>query len=101
MRIEPIEIYSTAAKLKEDAFVLQMGMKCTVETLIGRQPETKFDATKITLKRAIKIPNQISANIVAVSTYQDASKIIRKNFAGQEFESGSKKVKVRDVSIGY
>ena len=101
LRIVPIEIYSTAAKLKEDAFVLQMGMKCTVETLIGRQPETKFDATKITLKPAIKIPNQISANIVAVSTYQDASKIIRKNFAGQEFESGSKKVKVQDVSIWH
>lgn len=101
LRIVPIEIYSTAAKLKEDSFVLQMGMKCTMETLIGRQPESKFDAAKITLKPVTKIPNQITANIVAVSAYQDASKIIRKNFAGQEFESGSKKVKVQDVSIWH
>lgn len=101
LRIVPVEIYSTAAKLKNDSFLLQMGMKCTMETLIGQKPESKFDANKIVLKPVIKIPNQITANIVAVSTYQDASKIIRKNFSGQEFESGSKKVKVQDVSIWH
>lgn len=101
LRIVPIEIYSTAAKLKNDSFLLQMGMKCNMETLIGQQPETKFDANKIILKPVIKIPNQITANIVAVSTYQDASKIIRKNFIGQELGSDSKKVKVQDVSIWH
>lgn len=101
LRIVPAEIYSTAAKLKNDSFLLQMGMKCTMETLIGQKPESKFDANKIVLKPVIKIPNQITANIVAVSTYQDASKIIRKNFSGQEFESGSKKVKVQDVAIWH
>lgn len=101
LRIVPIEIYSTAAKLKADSFVLQMGMKCTMETLIGRQPESKFDTNKIILKPVFKIPNQISADIAAVSTYQDASKIIRKNFVGQEFGSGSKKVKVQDVSVWH
>ena len=101
LRIVPIEIYSTAAKLKNDSFLLQMGMKCNMETLIGLAPESKFDANKITLKPVNLIPNQISANIVAVSTYQDASKIIRKNFIGQELGSGSKKVKIQDVSIWH
>lgn len=101
LRIVPIEIYSTPAKLKNDTFLLQMGMKCNMETLIGQEPESKFDINKITLKSIVKIPNQITANIVAVSTYQDASKIIRKNFIGQEFGSGSKKVKVQDVSIWH
>jgi hypothetical protein len=27
-----------------------MGMKCNMETLIGQEPETKFDVTKISLK---------------------------------------------------
>lgn len=101
LRIVPIEIYSTAAQLKNDSFLLQMGMKCNMETLIGQQPETKFEASKITLKPVPKIPNQITANIIAVSTYGDASKIIRKNFAGQEFTSGSKKVTVQDVTIWH
>ncbi|WP_367755345.1 DUF4403 family protein [Flavobacterium sp. WC2430] len=101
LRIVPLEIYTTAAKLKDDTFLLQMGMKCNMETLIGLEPESKFDANKITLKAVVKIPNQITANIVAVSTYQDASKIIRKNFIGQDFGSGSKKVKIQDVSIWH
>jgi hypothetical protein len=78
LRIAPLEIYSTAAQLKR-FFLIQMGMKCNMETLIGQEPETKFDVTKISL--ASRKPNQINANIVAVSTYADASKIIRKNFS--------------------
>jgi hypothetical protein len=101
LRIVPIEIYSTAAKLKQDSFVLQMGMKCTMETLIGQQPESKFDSNKIILKPVIKIPNQVNANIVAVSNYHDASTIMTKNFSGQEFGSGGKKIKVKNVSIWH
>jgi hypothetical protein len=99
LRIVPIEIYSTNAKLKNDTFMLEMGMKCYMETLIGSKPESKFDATKIILKSVAKIPQEITANIVAVSTYQEASKIMTKNFSGQEFGSGSNKIKVQNVAI--
>jgi len=101
LRIVPIEIYSTTAKLKNDTFLLEMGMKCNMETLIGKKPETKFNASKITLKTVTKIPEDLTANIVAISTYQEASKIMTKNFSGQEFGSGSKKVKVQNVSIWH
>jgi hypothetical protein len=101
LRIVPLEIYSTNAKLKNDTFVLDMGMKCNMETLIGKQPESKFNASKIILKPVTKIPEDISANIVAISTYQEASKIMTKNFSGQEFGSGSKKVKVQNVAIWH
>ncbi|RTZ08462.1 DUF4403 family protein [Flavobacterium sp. GSP6] len=101
LRIVPIEIYSTNAQLKKDTFVLQMGMKCNMETIIGQEPDSKFDASKIILKPVTKIPEAITANIIAVSTYQEASKIMIKNFAGQEFSSGSKKVKVQNVAIWH
>lgn len=101
LRIVPIEIYSTNAKLKNDTFLLEMGMKCNMETLIGRQPESKFDAAKIILKPVAKIPEDITANIVAVSTYEEASKIMTKNFSGQEFGSGSNKIKVQNVAIWH
>jgi hypothetical protein len=70
-----------------------------METLIGSKPESKFDATKIILKSVTKIPEEITANIVAVSTYEEASKIMTKNFSGQEFGSGSNKIKVQNVAI--
>ncbi|MFV5688694.1 DUF4403 family protein [Flavobacterium sp. ZT3R25] len=101
LRIVPIEIYSTTAKLKNDTFLLNMGMKCTMETLIGKKPESKFDKNKIVLKPVIKIPEEITANIVAVSPYDEASKIMTTNFSGQEFGSGSKKVKVQNVAIWH
>ncbi|QBN20610.1 DUF4403 family protein [Flavobacterium nackdongense] len=101
LRISPIEIYSTNAVLKNDSFLMEMGMKCTMTTLIGNKPESKFDATKISLKAVAKIPNQISANIAAVSTFAEASKIMTKNFVGQEFGSGSKKVTVQKVAIWH
>ena len=101
LRIVPVEIYSTAAHLKNDSFVLQMGMKCNMETIIGQIPESKFDANKIALKAVTKIPNQITGNIVAVSSYQDASRIMKKNFTGEEFGSGTRKVKVQDVNIWH
>ena len=101
LRITPIEIYSTNTILKNDTFLMNMGMKCTMTTLIGKQPESKFDASKIVLKPVTKIPNQITANIAAVSTFAEASKIMTKNFAGQEFGSGSKKVTVEKVEIWH
>jgi len=101
LRVVPIEVYSTNVKLKNDSFLLNMGMKCNMETLIGKKPESKFDANKIILKAVDKIPEQISANIAAVSTYQEASKLMTANFAGQEFGSGSKKVKVQNVAIWH
>ncbi len=101
LRITPIEIYSTNAVLKNSTLMMDMGMKCTMTTLIGKKPESKFDASKIVLKPMTKIPNQITANIAAVSTYAEATKIMTKNFAGQEFGSGSKKVKVQKVDIWH
>ena len=94
LRIVPIEIYSTDAQLKNDNVLLEMGMKCNMESFIGQQPESKFDAKKIVLKPVTKMPNHVTSNIVAISTYQDASKIMTKNFSGEVFGSGSKKVTV-------
>jgi hypothetical protein len=101
LRIVPIELYATDAKFKKETLTLEMGLKCNMETLIGQKPVTKFDRTKIVLKSVAQMPDKISANIVAVSSYQDASKVITKNFAGQEYGNGSKKVTVQNVSIWH
>ena len=101
LRIVPLELYATDAKFKKETITLEMGLKCNMETLIGQKPVSKFDRNKIVLKSVTQMPDKISANIVAVSSYQDASKIISKNFAGQEYGNGSKKVTVQNVSIWH
>jgi len=101
LRIVPLEIYTTEALLKPTTISLEMGLKCQIETLIGAKPETKFNRDKLILKPVSKMPNAINANIIAISTYQDASAIINQNFKGKEFSNGSKKVTVQNVSIWH
>ncbi|HEU0136282.1 MAG TPA: DUF4403 family protein [Flavobacterium sp.] len=101
LRIVPAELYTTNASLKKDIIAMDMGLKCQIETIVGQKPATKFSRDKMVLKPVAKMPDHITANIAAVSTYADASKIITQNFAGQEFASGSKKVKVGNVALWH
>lgn len=99
LRINPSEMYSTKAILHGNTILLDMGLKCTMESLVGKQPESKFNASTILLKPVTKIPNAIDAHITAISSYSEASTILSKNFSGQEFGSGKKKVKVEKVAL--
>lgn len=101
LRIAPIELYTTNSRLKNDAFVLDMSLKCNMETFIGKKPESKFNVNKIVLKSVTKIPQDIAATIVAVSSYIEASRVMTSNFKGQEFGSGSKKITVQNVAIWH
>ena len=101
LRIVPIELYATDAVLKNSTITMEMGLKCNIETVIGQQPESRFDRNKIILKPVSKMPDKINANIVVVSTYKDATKIMVKNFQGKEFGEGKKKVAVQNVAIWH
>jgi hypothetical protein len=83
LRVTPLEIYTTNATLNGESILLNMGLKCEMETLIGKKPDSKYNANTINLKPITKIPNSITANITAVSNYQEASNIMTKNFEGQ------------------
>lgn len=101
LRVVPIEMYTTDAILQKESISFEMGLKCNIETLVGQKPVSQFDRNKIVLKPVAKMPQYISANIVALSTYEDASNIITKNFSGKEFVSGNKKVTVQNVAIWH
>lgn len=101
LRIVPVELYVTDALLKNGSIKMDMGLKCYIETLIGQKPESKFDKDKIVLKPVAKMPDKITANIVAVSTYKDATRIMLKNFQGQEFGNGKKKVTVKNLDLWH
>ncbi len=101
LRIIPIELYTTESTLQKETISFEMGLKCTMETLVGQKPVSKFDKNKIVLKPVTKMPDHVTANIVAVSSYVDASRIMTKNFAGQVFGTGSKKITVQNVTIWH
>lgn len=101
LRIVPAELYTTQARLKNGVVNLDMGLKGTVETVVGSKPTSRFDRDKIILKPVAEMPEQLTANVVAVSTYADASRIITNNFKGQEFGSGKRKVIVQNVALWH
>lgn len=101
LTVNPSDLYATDATFRGQTIVFDLGLKCTMETRIGQKPANPFNRNKINLKAVSSIPQQIAANIVAVSTYEDASKIMTRNFTGQEFGSGSKKIKVQTVNLWH
>lgn len=98
-KLIPIELYVTDAALKNGKITMDMGLKCDMQTMVGMEPRNNYDASKIILKPVAKMPDKVTVSVAAVSTYQSASKIITKNFKGQEFASGSRKVTVQHVEI--
>lgn len=98
-KMVPMELYATEAKLSKSKITLDMGLKCNMQTMVGQEPKNGFDAAKIVLKPVGSIPENTTASVVAVSTYESASKIVTKNFQGQEFASGSRKIVVQKVDL--
>ena len=98
-KMVPIELYVTDAILSKSKLTMQMGLKCNMQTMVGQEPKNSFDAKKIVLKPVSLIPENTTASVVAVSTYESASKIVTKNFQGQEFASGSRKIVVKKVDL--
>lgn len=101
LQIAPIVLQSTAATLRNQSIEMTMGLKCNIETIVGAQPVSKFDRSKILLSPVSKINNEVEANIVAVSKYADASQVINNNFRNQTFGDGGKKVTVKNVEIWH
>src|SRR5574343_284530 len=98
-KLIPIEVYVTDAVLEKTQIKMDMGLKCNMQTMVGLQPKNTIDRTAIQFKAVNKIPNTVTANVVAISTYDSASRIITSNFKGKEFASGSRKIVVENVAL--
>jgi hypothetical protein len=100
-KLAPIEVYVTDAILNKTKINMNLGLKCNMQTIVGQQPKKSFDAKTIPFKPVTKVPDKITANIAAISTYESASRIITQNFKGKEFSSGSKKITVQKVNLWH
>lgn len=100
-KLIPNELYVTDAVLSKSKITMDMGLKCSMQTIVGQQPANTFKKENITLKAVSKMPNKIEATVAAVSTYESASRILTKNFQGQTFASGSRKITVQKVDVWH
>jgi hypothetical protein len=98
-KLNPLELYVTDAVLSKKQITMAMGLKCTMQTIVGQKPKNNFKKEDVTLTAVSKMPDKINAMVAAISTYESASKVITKNFHGQEFGSGKRKVTVQKVDL--
>lgn len=98
-KLIPVEVYVTDAVLGKNKINMDLGLKCNMQTMVGVKPKNSFERNAIQFKTVAKVPEKVTANIAAISTYDSASKIISSNFQGKEFASGSKKIVVQKVEL--
>ncbi len=98
-KLIPIEVYVTDAKIAQSKINMDLGLKCNMQTMVGQQPKSDFDRNAIAFKPVTKVPDKVTANVAAISTYESAAKIITTNFQGKEFASGSRKIVVQNVDM--
>ncbi len=98
-KLIPVEVYVTDAVLGKNKINMDLGLKCNMQTMVGVKPNNSFERNAIQFKTVAKVPEKVTANIAAISTYDSASKIISSNFQGKEFASGSKKIVVQKVEL--
>ena len=98
-KLNPIEVYVTDAVVQKSKISMDLGLKCTMQTMVGQQPSTSFNKDAVSFKPVTKVPEKTTASIAAISTYKSASRIITNNFQGKEFASGSRKIVVQKVDL--
>lgn len=98
-KLLPIEVYVTDAVLKKNNVLMELGLKCNMQTVVGQEPSKAIDKASISFKPVTKIPTVTNASIAAISTYENASRVITKNFQGKEFSSGSRKITIQKVDL--
>ena len=98
-KLNPIEVYVTDAAVQKSKISMDLGLKCTMQTMVGQQPSTSFNKDAVSFKPVTKVPEKTTASIAAISTYESASRIITKNFQGKAFASGSRKIVVQKVDL--
>jgi len=97
--MQPLELYTNNAVVANKKISIVMGMKAYLETTVNSKPTISFDKTKLQLFAAEKLPDDFGVSVASVVTYDAAAALMKQNFAGKQFQSGSRSVTITDVAL--
>ncbi len=97
--MQPLELYTNQAKVANKKISIIMGMKSYLETSVNSKPTLSFDKTKIALLAAEKLPEDFGISVAGIITYQAAAALMKQNFSGKQFQSGSRSVTINDIAL--
>ena len=97
--MQPLELYTNMAVVANKKISIVMGMKAYLETTVNSKPTLSFDKNKLILHAAEKLPDDFGVSVAGICTYESAAALMKQNFAGKSFESGSRSVTITDVAL--
>ena len=97
--LQPLELYTNQAIVANKKISIVMGMKSYLETSVNSKPTLSFDKNKIALLAAEKLPDDFGISVAGIVTYQAAATLMKQNFVGKPFQSGSRSITVNDVAL--
>ncbi len=97
--MQPLELYTNKAVVANKKISIVMGLKAYLETTVNSKPTLSFDKNKLLLLAAEKLPDDFGVSVAGICTYESAAALMKQNFAGKPFESGSRSVTITDVAL--
>ena len=97
--MQPLELYTNKAVVANKKISIVMGMKAYLETAVNSKPTLSFDKNKLLLLAADKLPDDFGVSVASIVTYDAAAGLMKQNFVGKPFQSGSRSVTITDVAL--
>ncbi len=97
--MQPLELYTNKAVVANKKISIVMGLKAFLETTVNSKPTLSFDKNKLLLLASEKLPDDFGVSVTGICTYESAAALMKQNFAGKPFESGSRSVTITDVAL--
>jgi hypothetical protein len=99
LKISPVEISGTPIRGSNDKITMDVGLKSTVETFVGKEPSVKINKA-LPVYRIVDATNQsFEINLLSQIEYGTADSLAKKTLIGQTFSEGKYKVTILDLNI--
>ena len=101
LMVNPLEVVSTQAKVNEKYINLDLGLKCTIMTMVGQSPVNKFNKNNVKFKSVPHVDENYEVTLAAVTRYSNAASLIYNNIHNHTFKYKNKRFKVDNVDLWY
>jgi Domain of unknown function (DUF4403) len=100
-KITPLEALITQLNAADKKIKFTLGLKANTETFIGNKPEIADLSRGVPMSAAKELPKDFNIGLVAVTPYEQASKILEEQFvtSGYEYKEGKYHIKFTKMNL--
>ncbi len=101
-KFTPTGIAISPFKTKKDTIISTLFVKGFTEVGVGQQFDFSEDTPLLPLKlQAFDLDNKLNVNLISEIPFEEAENIALKNFKGEEYGFGKKKLVIEDIKLAF